>query len=154
MIRNALPVKQIQDRGSMELLGDLSIFEIFVALVALTTAGYTAYKSFIEGPRIELYVGEAVTLDSSGNNCIRIWISGVAINKAAKVGVINPMRVHLKIPTDLEVTGKVTRFVDTSAQQTMLTPAYALSVPPHGSKPFHVENVYFSRRSCKYLDSR
>ena len=123
----------------MEVLGDLSAFEIFISVVALMTGGYTAYKSFFQGPRITLFTGESVTLVSNGDKPLMIWVSGVAVNMAAKVGVINPMRVHLKDPSDIEIVGKVTRFVDAKVDPPSLSPAYALSVPPHGSTPFHIE---------------
>lgn len=123
----------------MEVLGDLSAFEVFVSVVALMTGGYTAYKSLLQGPRITLFTGESVTLVSNGDEPLRIWVSGVAVNKAAKVGVLNPMRVYLKDPSDFEIIGKVTRFVDAKVDPPSLSPAYALSVPPHGSTPFHIE---------------
>ena len=75
---------------------------------------------------------------TNGDNSFQIWVNGVAVNKAAKVGAINPMRIHLTDTGNIEIVGKVTRFVDTKIDPPTISPAYALSVPPHGSTPFHL----------------
>jgi len=126
----------------VEWFGETSVFDVFIAAVALSTGVYTVYKSLIERARLSVFTGEAVTLVSpmiDTDDPIRLWISGVVINAAAKVGVVEKMRVRLEAPDGIALTGRVTRFVDDPDDPPVLSAARPLSVPPHGSTPFHVE---------------
>jgi hypothetical protein len=129
-----------------EFFGDLSVFETFIAVVALLTGAYTLYKSFIERSRISLYAGESVSLvGSTEKTPSRLWVSGIAANSAARVGVVQPLHALVTGPEGQSHRARWSRFITQQSEQVSFFPAHAIVVPPHSSTPFHVEFILPSR---------
>jgi hypothetical protein len=85
-----------------QFFGNLSPFQIIVSVVALLTAGYTCYKSWIEKAKISMYPGDAVrVVNSADGSFSNFHLMCNLINKTTKVGTVHRLEVRVSGPQNI-----------------------------------------------------
>lgn len=123
--------------------GDLSIFEIFVSVIAILTGGYTAYKNFLERTKISLYPADAVRLIVSSDSSVsKFHLICNLVNKSTKTGTLHRLEVKVCDPRNWTynyVWKLFYKYSPTGIQIEKETDPYPISVAPKDSKVIFVE---------------
>lgn len=85
---------------SNDFFGDLSPFQIFVAVVAFLTGGYTFYKSFLQRAKLALYTGDAVRLVILPNGSVSAFnLLCNIVNTSMKTATLHRLEAEVLAPT-------------------------------------------------------
>jgi len=83
-----------------QFFGHMSPFDLIVAIVAVVTAVYTFYKSFIEKARLALYPADRLNLViGSGGGSRWINLHANLVNHAVKTGVLHRLEATMIDPS-------------------------------------------------------
>ena len=126
-----------------QFFGDLSPFEIIVAIVAFSTGVYTLYKSVLEGAKFAAYPGDRLSLViSAGGGCRKFQLRANLANKAVKTGTLHRLEADVTPPgTAAERYQWRIFFEYTAGAQAVQAKADAhpVSLPGKSSEPLFVE---------------
>ena len=127
-----------------QFFGELSPFQLIVALVAFLTGGYTFYKSALERARVRVYTGDHVDIASSAlhvNSYVNILCNFA--NHSAKTGTVHRMELNV---TDPDGETKHTfvwslfyGYVRGGYAVVKETDAYPVALPAHSAKPVFIQ---------------
>jgi len=87
---------QGSSRKISEFFGIQGTFQIIVAVVTFVTASYTFYVSFLEGPRLQFFLGDRIGVVSGTRS---LHVRGSLVNQAVKAGTIHLLEAQLTTPS-------------------------------------------------------
>jgi len=82
-----------------QFFGDLSPFQIIVAITTFWTGAYTFYKSFLETAKVGAYPGDRIALVlSGGGGCRKFQLRANLVNRAVKTGTVHRLEASISGP--------------------------------------------------------
>ncbi len=86
-----------------QFFGDLSPFQVLVAITTFVTGGYTFYKAFLETAKVGAYPGDRITLVLSGSGgCLKFQLRANLVNHAVKTGTVHRLEARITGPNGFD----------------------------------------------------
>ena len=86
-----------------QFFGNLSPFQIIVAIVTFVTGGYTFYKSFLERAKLAAYPGDRIALVlSADGGCRKFQLRTNLVNHAVKTGTLHRLEARITGPSGFD----------------------------------------------------
>jgi len=141
-----------------QFFGDLSPFQIFVSIIALLTAGYTCYKSWIEKAKISMYPGDAVRVVNSADGTFSVFhLMCNLLNRTTKVGTVHRIEVRVSGPQNITcnfVWNLFYRYLPGGQKVEKETDPYPVAVPQKDCKLVLVGFQTEANQNCRWPEGR